>query len=67
MVLIALIPAQASIRGRLKVNAQSQSYPMTDGQPACLSCYQATIQDPQPIFLSYPWNFSSDSCGFAFL
>jgi hypothetical protein len=31
---------------------QSQSYFMTDGQSASLFWCQATISDPQPIFLS---------------
>jgi hypothetical protein len=35
---------------------------MTDGQCANLSWCQATIWDPQAIFLSLPWKLSSYSC-----
>jgi hypothetical protein len=36
---------------------------MIDGQSASLSCYRTTIWDPSSVFLSRPWNLSSDSCG----
>jgi hypothetical protein len=46
---------------------QSQIYLMTDGQSTSLSGYQATVWDPRPTLISYPWNLSSDSFGFVFL
>jgi hypothetical protein len=45
-------------------NSQCQSYLMTDGQSTSLSWYQATIWEPQPIFLSRPLKIFSDNCSF---
>jgi hypothetical protein len=41
---------------------RSQSCHATDSQSASLPWYQATIWDPQRIFLSVPWKVSPDIC-----
>jgi hypothetical protein len=43
---------------------ESEIYLTTDGQSACLSCYQAAIWDPSQRFLSLPWKLTSDIWGF---
>jgi hypothetical protein len=54
-------PQESSLS--ITYSAQNQSYLMTDDQLASLSWYQATIRDPQSVFLFLPWKIFSDIYG----
>jgi hypothetical protein len=41
-----------------------QCYLTNDGQSASLSWYEATLWDPQPVFLSPPQKLTTYICGF---